>query len=112
MNFEPPTSKQVERCKPETYIDAEEVEPLPLRPPNCDMKVCRSDRRRPSQNLFYIVCFIIPRSDLRLVVQNHVQQGIVDLDFSIVFDKAQFAKSVQKKLTRDRVVPIISASIS
>src|ERR1700694_5163242 len=34
----------------------------------------------------------IPRSDLGFVVQNHVQQGIMDLEFSVVFDKTQFAK--------------------
>src|SRR6202011_1347567 len=39
----------------------------------------------------------IPRFDLRLVVQNHVQQGIMDLKFSVVFDKAQFAEFVHKK---------------
>src|SRR3984893_8916521 len=39
----------------------------------------------------------IPRFDLRLVVQNHVQQGIMDLKFSVVFDKAQFTELVHKK---------------
>jgi hypothetical protein len=62
------------------------------------------------QNLFCTNCFI-PRFDLRLVVQNHVQQGIMDLKFSVVFDEAQFAEFVHEKLTRDRVVPIISASV-
>jgi hypothetical protein len=39
----------------------------------------------------------IPRFDLGLVVQNHVQQGIMDLDFSVVFDKTQFAEFVHEK---------------
>src|SRR5271165_6494507 len=39
----------------------------------------------------------IPRLDLGLVEQNHVQQGIVDFDFSVVFDKAQFAEFVHEK---------------
>jgi hypothetical protein len=63
------------------------------------------------QNLFCTDC-LIPRFDLGLVVQNHVQQGIMDFQFSVVFDKTQFAEFVHEKLTRDRVVPIISASVS
>src|SRR6266480_4373847 len=39
----------------------------------------------------------IPRFDLGLVVQNHVQQGIVDLEFSVVFDKTQFSEFVHEK---------------
>src|SRR5712691_11061208 len=39
----------------------------------------------------------IPRSDLGLVVQNHVQQGIMDFQFSVVFDEAQFAEFVHEK---------------
>jgi hypothetical protein len=35
--------------------------------------------------------WFIARFDLGLVVQNHVQQGIMDFQFSVVFDKAQFA---------------------
>ena len=41
-------------------------------------------------------CFI-PLFDLGLLVQNHVQQGFMDLDFSIVFDKTQLAESVHEK---------------
>jgi hypothetical protein len=48
------------------------------------------------QNLFCTNCFI-PRFDLGLVVQNHVQQGIMDFQFSVVFDKAQFAEFVHEK---------------
>ena len=36
----------------------------------------------------------IPRFDRGLVVQNHVQQGIIDFQFHVVFDKAQFAEFV------------------
>jgi hypothetical protein len=39
----------------------------------------------------------IPRFDLGLVVQDDVQQGIVDLDFSVVFDKTQFAEFIHEK---------------
>jgi hypothetical protein len=39
----------------------------------------------------------IPRFDLGLVVQNHVQQGIMDFQFSVVFDEAQFAELVHEK---------------
>jgi hypothetical protein len=48
------------------------------------------------QNLFCTNCFI-PRFDLGLVVQNHVQQGIMDFQFSVVFDKTQFAEFVHEK---------------
>jgi hypothetical protein len=48
------------------------------------------------QNLFCTNCFI-PRFDLGLVVQNHVQQGIMDFQFSVVIDKAQFAELVHEK---------------
>src|SRR5258705_11221559 len=39
----------------------------------------------------------IPRFYLGLVVQNHVQQGIMDFQFSVVFDKTQFAEFVHEK---------------
>jgi hypothetical protein len=39
----------------------------------------------------------IPRFDRGLVVQNHVQQGIMDFQFSVVFDKTQFAEFVHEK---------------
>ena len=41
------------------------------------------------RNLFRTDCFI-PRFDLGLVVQNHVQQGIMDFQFSVVLDETQF----------------------
>ena len=41
-------------------------------------------------------CFI-PRLDLRLLVQNHVQQGFMDFEFSVVFDEAQLAEFVHEK---------------
>jgi len=47
-----------------------------------------------------------------IVVKNHVQQGIVDLKVAVVVDKAKLAELVHEKLTRDRVVPTISASVS
>jgi hypothetical protein len=48
------------------------------------------------QNLFCTNC-VIPRFDLGLVAQNHVQQGIMDFQFSVVFDKTQFAEFVHEK---------------
>src|SRR5712672_3913793 len=39
----------------------------------------------------------ISRFDLGLVEQNNVQQGIMNLDFSVVFDEAQFAEFVHEK---------------
>src|ERR1700730_6758037 len=35
--------------------------------------------------------------DLGIVVQDHIQQGIMDLDFSVVFDEAQFAEFVHEE---------------
>ena len=48
------------------------------------------------QNLFCTSC-LIPRFDLGLVVQNYIQQGIMDFQFSVVFDKTQFAEFVHEK---------------
>src|SRR3984893_3998256 len=45
---------------------------------------------------FCINC-LIPRFDLGLIVQNHVQQGIMDFQFSVVFNKTQFAEFVHEK---------------
>jgi hypothetical protein len=39
----------------------------------------------------------MPRFDLGLVVQNYIQQGIMDFQFSVVFDKTQFAEFVHEK---------------
>jgi hypothetical protein len=39
----------------------------------------------------------ISRLDLRLLVQNHVQQGFMDFDFSVVFDETQLAEFVHEK---------------
>jgi hypothetical protein len=46
------------------------------------------------------------------VVQDHVQQRAVDAQTAVVFDKPELAEFVHKKLTRDRVVPIIPAKVS
>jgi hypothetical protein len=48
------------------------------------------------QKLFCTNCFI-PRLDLGLLVQNHVQQGFMDFEFSVVFDKTQLAELVHEK---------------
>ena len=48
------------------------------------------------QNLFCTNC-VIPLIDLGLLVQNHVQQGSVDFELSVVFDKTQLAEFVHEK---------------
>jgi len=48
----------------------------------------------------------------RLVGEKHTQQGAMDFEMSIVVNEPQFTKLVHEVLTRDRVVPIISASVS
>jgi hypothetical protein len=50
--------------------------------------------------------------DLRLIAKNHVQQGTLGFNVAIVINKPQFSKFAHENLTRDRVVPIISASVS
>jgi hypothetical protein len=47
-----------------------------------------------------------------LIVQYHIEQRLVNLDSGVVFNKAELTKAVHEKLTRDRVVPIISARVS
>jgi len=48
-------------------------------------------------NLFCTNWFITPRFDRGLVVQDHVQQGIMDFQFSVVFNKTQLAEFVHEK---------------
>jgi hypothetical protein len=42
-------------------------------------------------------CARIPRFDRGLIVQDHVQQGIMNFQLSIVFDETQFAEFVHEK---------------
>jgi hypothetical protein len=54
-----------------------------------------------------------PNFNLRLIAEHHVQQGTVNLNVAVVINKTQFPEFIHvKKLTRGRVVPIISASVS
>jgi hypothetical protein len=46
--------------------------------------------------LFGADCFS-PRFDFGLLVQNHVQQGFMDFEFSVVFDKTQLAEFVHEE---------------
>jgi hypothetical protein len=48
------------------------------------------------QNIFCTLTRIL-RSDPGIVVQDHVQQGIMDFQLSVVFDKTQFAEFVHEK---------------
>jgi hypothetical protein len=50
--------------------------------------------------------------DVRGFMQNNVQQCGMDFDMAVVIDQPQFSELVHKKFTRERVVPIISASVS
>jgi hypothetical protein len=45
-------------------------------------------------------------------VQDDAQESRVDLEATVMFDETEFLNLFMKKFTRDRVVPIISASIS
>jgi len=65
---------------------------------NCSANFTLSTQREKShlKALFRTDCFI-SRSDFGLVVQNHVQQRIMDFQFSVVFDKAQFPEFVHEK---------------
>jgi hypothetical protein len=58
--------------------------------------VRRVDCHTHPKKLFHTDCFS-PRFDLGLLVQNHVQQGFMDFDFSVVFDKTQLAEFVHEK---------------
>ena len=48
----------------------------------------------------------------QLLAQQGTEQGPVDPNATVVFDKASSRNRFMKKLTRDRVVPIISARVS
>jgi len=48
----------------------------------------------------------------QVIMQNHIQQRLVNPYTAVVFYEAQLAKAFMKKLTRERVVPIISARAS
>src|SRR5450631_1007311 len=50
--------------------------------------------------------------EFRLVMQDSVQQRTVDLDMSVIVIRPSLRNLFMKKLTRDLVVPIISASVS
>jgi len=56
-----------------------------------------SNGAAPTWQNFSALIVRIHRLDLGLVVQNHVQQEIMDLNFSVVFDKTQFAEFVHEK---------------
>lgn len=48
----------------------------------------------------------------KLVVEDDIQQATVHALCAVIADDAHLSKIVHKKLTRDRVVPIISANVS
>ena len=43
-----------------------------------------------------LFCFFLALPEVRIVMQHHVQQGIVDFQASVVFDEAELAKLVHK----------------
>ena len=51
-------------------------------------------------------------SRLRLIVQHDVEQRTVDFEPAVVVNESQLPEPVHEKLTRDRVVPTISARVS
>ena len=59
-----------------------------------------------------LIPHIAPRERGSLLVQDNTQEGRIDVDLAVVLDEAQFLNLFMKKLTRERVVPIISASIA
>jgi hypothetical protein len=44
-------------------------------------------------------------------VQNRVEQRLVNPNAAVVIDVAELPEAIHEKLTRDRVVPIISARV-
>jgi len=48
----------------------------------------------------------------QFIVQNRIEQQLVDSNASVVIDVAELSETIMKKLTRERVVPIISARLS
>jgi hypothetical protein len=58
--------------------------------------------------LFGADCFS-PRFDFGLLVQNHVQQGFMDFEFSVVFDKTQLAEFVHEEFSASfsRTLPLL-----
>jgi hypothetical protein len=46
------------------------------------------------------------------IMQNHIEQRLVHMDASVVFNKAHLAEAVHEEADLDRVVPIISARVS
>ena len=45
-------------------------------------------------------------------MEDDIEEGAVHVQATVVFNEAQLPKLFMKKLTRDRVVPTISASVS
>ena len=56
-----------------------------------------ADSTRGRQNAEFIPLIISSLVDLGLLVQNHVQQGTVDFNVTVVINKTQFPKSVHEK---------------
>ena len=46
------------------------------------------------------------------VMQDHIEQRFMNPDATVVLNKPSLRKRFMKKLTRERVVPIISARVS
>ena len=47
----------------------------------------------------------------RLIVKNHVEKGLVNMDAAVVIDKAELAKAIHEEADRDRVVPTMLACL-
>jgi hypothetical protein len=69
-----------------------------------------ADSTRGRQNAEFIPLITSSLVDLGLLVQNHVQQGTVDFNVTVVINKTQFPKSVHEKAharSRPEVAPEI-----
>ena len=52
------------------------------------------------------------RESCPLLVQDNTQERSIDLKSAVVLDESELSEFVHEELTRGRVVPIISASVS
>ena len=79
-----PGTRKFEPGKPELRLEA--------KPPGRPLR-----RGQGRQNAEFIPLIASSLVDLRLLVQNYVQQGTVDFNLAVVINKTQFPKSVHEK---------------
>ena len=69
-------------------------------------------RKGSSAEALFKIAHIRITNGARVIMQDHAQQGAVDLEVPVIFDEPMRRNLFMKELTRERVVPIISASVS